>query len=70
MSLSKETKLSERYNLTFRAEFFNVLNHANFRITQLYFVPKRAGHRLGLRGVISTLLTDPREIQLGLKLGW
>ena len=30
-SLVKNTKLSERYGLQFRAEFFNILNHTNFR---------------------------------------
>lgn len=30
MSLVKNTKLSERINLQFRAEFFNVFNHAQF----------------------------------------
>jgi hypothetical protein len=30
LSLHKSTQLSERYNLQFRSEFFNVLNHTNF----------------------------------------
>ena len=28
--ISKNVKLTERFNLQMRAEFFNVLNHANF----------------------------------------
>ena len=69
VSLSKETKLSERYNLTFRAEFFNVLNHANFGLPN-YSLFQSNGQPSGSAGTITTLLTDPREIQLGLKLGW
>ncbi len=69
VSLSKQTKFGERYNLTFRAEFFNVLNHANFGLPN-YTLFQKGGASSGTGGVISTLLTDPREIQLGLKLGW
>jgi hypothetical protein len=69
ISLSKQTKFGERYNLTFRAEFFNVLNHANFGLPN-YTLFQKGGASSGTGGVISTLLTDPREIQLGLKLGW
>jgi hypothetical protein len=69
VSVSKDTKLRERYNLTFRAEFFNILNHANFGLPN-YTLFAKGGTRTGSGGVITTLLTDPREIQLGLKLGW
>jgi hypothetical protein len=69
VSLSKETKVSERFNVTFRAEFFNILNHANFGLPN-YTLFTSSGGRTGSGGVITTLLTDPREIQLGLKLGW
>ena len=69
VSLSKETKLSERFNLTFRAEFFNVLNHANFGLPN-YSLFQSNGQPSGSAGTITTLLTDPREIQLGLKMGW
>jgi outer membrane receptor protein involved in Fe transport len=31
-SLTKQTKLGERANLQFRAEFFNLFNHANFNV--------------------------------------
>jgi Carboxypeptidase regulatory-like domain/TonB-dependent Receptor Plug Domain/TonB dependent receptor len=30
LSLNKETKLTERFNMELRADFFNVLNHPNF----------------------------------------
>jgi hypothetical protein len=69
ISVSKDTRIRERYNLTFRAEFFNFLNHANFGLPN-YTLFASNGTRTGSGGVITTLLTDPREIQLGLKLGW
>jgi hypothetical protein len=60
MSLFKNIKLTERTNLQFRAEAFNVLNHTNFRDlgTEL------GGDNFGQ--VVST--RDPRNLQLGLKL--
>lgn len=69
VSLSKDTRFGERYNLTFRAEFFNILNHANFGLPN-YSLFNSNGTRTGSGGVITTLLTDPREIQFGLKLGF
>jgi hypothetical protein len=36
-SVNKSTKLSERLALQFRAEFFNLFNHANFRLPNVDF---------------------------------
>ena len=69
VSLLKQMKLNERFNLEVRGEFFNVLNHPNFGIPNDTLFNSN-GTRTGSAGVITTLLTDPREIQLGLKLGW
>jgi hypothetical protein len=36
-SVSKATKLTERFGLQFRAEFFNLFNHANFSLPNVDF---------------------------------
>ena len=59
-SLTKNTRITERFTTQFRAEFFNAFNHANFG---------SPGTALGNAnfGVISSAL-DPRIIQFGLKI--
>jgi carboxypeptidase family protein len=66
-TLVKTTPLTERKNLEFRAEFFNLLNHANFGLPILnIFNASRI--RTGSGGRISNTTTDNRQMQLGLKL--
>ncbi len=58
-SLAKNWRFRERYGFQFRAEFFNVLNHANF-----------VGYDLDIRNTSFGTLTSTqpsREIQLGIK---
>ncbi|HEX5875834.1 MAG TPA: carboxypeptidase regulatory-like domain-containing protein [Pyrinomonadaceae bacterium] len=58
-SLAKNWRFRERYGFQFRAEFFNLLNHANF-----------VGYDVDLRNATFGRLTQtvaPREIQLGIK---
>jgi hypothetical protein len=52
---------SERFNLQFRAEFFNVTNHVQFGVPATTF-----GN--ATFGVISSQGNNPRQIQLALKL--
>jgi hypothetical protein len=66
VSLFKNTPVSERASLQFRAEFFNVLNHPNFGApNQTVF---SSGAINASAGLITTLATTPRQIQFGLKL--
>jgi hypothetical protein len=64
-------KISESFNVQFRAEFFNVLNHANFQApinnSTLF---SGSGAPVSGAGALDTVTTDPREIQLSLKLIW
>ena len=59
-SLFKNIKFSERLNLQFRAEAFNVLNHTNFNAPVTSVTSSLFGQVLSAR--------DPRQLQLALKL--
>ena len=65
-SLEKGISLSERLNLKFRAEFFNLLNRANFGVSNRRIFTRSA--RQGSAGRISNVVTSAREIQFGLRL--
>jgi hypothetical protein len=66
MSIFKNTLLSEKFNLQFRTEVFNLLNRANFGpINTTVF---SAGAVSPSAGTITTLATPARQIQFGLKL--
>lgn len=67
VSLFKDTRLSERMNLEFRAEFFNLLNHANLGMPGRSLF-SASGAPVGSAGVITNTLTTSRQIQFGLKL--
>jgi hypothetical protein len=59
-SLVKNTRLSERLNLQFRAEAFNLFNHPNFNLPDNFLGSPTFGRITSAR--------DPRHIQFGLKL--
>ncbi len=66
-SVLKDTRLRENLNLQFRAEFFNILNHANFNTPNpVVFTPALSP----TAGVITSTSTTSRQIQFGLKLLW
>jgi hypothetical protein len=66
MSLRKDTSITERLKLQFRAEFFNVLNHPNFAApNQTVFSGTTFNASAGL---ISSTATTSRQIQFGLKM--
>ena len=65
LSLIKDTSIGERFNVQFRAEAFNVLNHVNYRLVNDTF---RAGsdgfNSSGTFGTINQA-RDPRCLQFG-----
>jgi hypothetical protein len=67
-------RISESFNVQFRAEVFNVMNHANFSVPPigLFFTDifDATGSPLSTGGNIVTTSTPGREIQFALKFGW
>ena len=67
-SALKNTRLSEKWNLQFRTEIFNLLNRANFNTPSLItFTPSGVS---GTAGAITSTSTTSRQVQFGLKLLW
>jgi hypothetical protein len=60
VSLVKNTALSERFKVQFRAEAFNLFNHPNFNLPDNFLGSPTFGRITSAR--------DPRHIQFGLKL--
>jgi hypothetical protein len=66
-------RISENLNVQFRAEFFNVLNHANFAVpvtpdkTDIF---DSTGAPTGVAGLLTSTTNDSREIQFALKIVW
>ena len=58
----KNTKISERFSLQFRAEFFNAFNHESFNSFDNFTDDSTFGQLNGGH--------DPRIIQFGLKLNF
>ena len=66
ISLFKSLQVTERIGLQFRAEAFNLLNHANFASPNaLVFSGTTVSPSAGL---ITATVTSSRQVQLGLKL--
>jgi hypothetical protein len=65
-SLVKNFQVSEGNVMAFRAEFFNILNHANFGLPNR-FAFTSSGAIAGNAGRIQSLNTSARQIQFGLR---
>ena len=73
LSLIKDTKISERVNLQFRAEAFDVFNHPNFGDLNLSLAPNPANPNTNFGVITSTRFPNgdfgsARQLQLALKL--
>jgi len=66
-------KISESFNVQFRSEFFNILNHPNFAVpvtpdhTDIF---DSTGAPTGVAGQLTSTSTTGREIQFALKFVW
>lgn len=64
-------RISENFNVQFRAEMFNVFNHANFNApidNESLF--DQTGAPIAGAGLIDSTSTTAREVQFGLKIIW
>jgi hypothetical protein len=59
----KDFRLTERFGLQFRSEFFNVLNHPNFGLPSGSIGSTAAG-------TVTSVITNARQIQFALRLHW
>src|ERR1700730_3618828 len=67
-SALKDTQITERLNIQFRAEIFNLLNRANFNLPNaVVFTPSGVSPTAG---AITSTSTTSRQVQFGLKLLW
>jgi hypothetical protein len=69
-SVFKNNRIGEKFNVQFRAEFFNILNRVNFGqpgSTDLY---GSNGAPSSSAGLLTSTATSAREIQFALKLSW
>ncbi|HUN63118.1 MAG TPA: carboxypeptidase-like regulatory domain-containing protein [Candidatus Sulfotelmatobacter sp.] len=70
LSLAKRFSISEKMNLQFRAEFFNLFNHTNLNTPNPVVYAAATGGPSPTAGVITSTATTSRQVQLGLKLLW
>jgi hypothetical protein len=72
-SLVKNNHIAKSLNLQFRAEFFNLLNRANFQVPPLVAgtdIFDSTGAPNPNAGLLTSTTTSSRQIQLGTKLIW
>ncbi len=70
-SVSKKFLFTERFNLQFRAELFNIFNRANFNNPNpVVFTSATTVLPSATAGVITSTSTTSRQVQFGLKLLW
>jgi hypothetical protein len=67
MGVTKETSITERWRMQFRAEAFNITNRANFGNPSSNLFTAGGG-RVGTAGRINSTNGPNRQMQLSLKL--
>jgi hypothetical protein len=70
LSVSRKFAMTERLGLQFRAEIFNLFNHANFNTPNAVVYAAASGDPSPTAGVITATATSSRQVQFGLKLLW
>ena len=66
-------RISETFNIQFRAEMFNILNRANFSppvLPDQTDIFNGDGNLNDTAGQLKSTVTDAREIQFGIKFVW
>jgi hypothetical protein len=64
-------RISDTFNIQFRSEFFNVLNHTNFAPPlDNRNIFDSAGNPIGNAGLITSTQTSSRQIQFAVKIIW
>jgi len=67
-SATRNAHLTERLDLQFRAEFFNILNHTNFSTPNEVVYTSAASGISPTAGLVTATSTTSRQIQFGAKL--
>ena len=68
-SVFKNNRITEKLNLQFRVEFFNIFNHTNLQApVDNNAIFDQDGKPIGGAGVIDSTTTPSRQIQLGAKI--
>jgi len=70
ISAAKKFSLSERLNLQFRTEIFNLFNRTNFNTPNPVVYAAPTGRSSPTAGIITSTATSSRQVQFGLKLRW
>src|SRR6266852_5518332 len=70
VAIARKFSLSERLNLQFRGEIFNLFNHTNFNAPNPLVYAAATGGPSPTAGVITSTATSSRQVQFGLKFLW